>query len=284
MRKKKIPINTAPFKLGSTETGFNKRKISSPIIRELNALVSNQAVEAFSSKLSGVDFDVAIDKPSKQESPRSLKTKNCHVNEVEQTVKHSDEQVKTKKGIETASTEYINNAYNNTVQQNSEELKKDTTLILGNSPISRLVEKNMSRKRKIKVTYFLGAKVKDMYHYTIPLLEKKPENIVFFLGTNDAPYASGTNILKGFIELKDFILKKLPSCKKIKPSSPTVCTDKESAKKSNEILTNILKEQGITYITHDDIIHNHLYCDGLNLNLVGRSVMAENLLSYFRGN
>ena len=123
-----------------------------------------------------------------------------------------------------------------------------------------------------------------MYHYTIPLLEKKPENIVFFLCTNDAPYASGTNILKGFIELKDFILKKLPSCKKIKPSSPTVCADKESAKKSNEILTNILKEQGITYITHDDIIHNHLYWDGLNWNLVGLSVMAENLLSYFRGN
>ena len=53
-RKKNFPINTTPFKLDSVETEFNKRKISSPIIRELNALVSNKAVEAFSSKLSGV--------------------------------------------------------------------------------------------------------------------------------------------------------------------------------------------------------------------------------------
>ena len=50
-----------------------------------------------------------------------------------------------------------------------------------------------------------------MYHYAIALLEKKPENIIFYHG---APYKSGTNILKNLIELKDFILEKLPSCKK----------------------------------------------------------------------
>ena len=53
-----------------------------------------------------------------------------------------------------------------------------------------------------------------MYHYAIPLLEKKPENIILHFGTNDAPCKSDTNILKDLIELKDFILEKLPSCKK----------------------------------------------------------------------
>ena len=71
--KKKFPINTTPFKLGSTETEFNKRKKSSSII---NTPVINKAVEGFSSKPSGVDFDGVIDKPSKQESPRNSKTKN----------------------------------------------------------------------------------------------------------------------------------------------------------------------------------------------------------------
>ena len=69
----------------------------------------------------------------------------------------------------------------------------------------------MSRNRKIEVRYFPRAKSKDMYHYAIALLEKKPENIIFYHG---APYKSGTNILKNLIELKDFILEKLPSCKK----------------------------------------------------------------------
>ena len=45
--KKKSRTNTTPFKLGSTETEFNKRKDSSPIIRELNTPVCNKAVERF---------------------------------------------------------------------------------------------------------------------------------------------------------------------------------------------------------------------------------------------
>ena len=84
-----------------------------------------------------------------------------------------------------------------------------------------------------------------MCDYALPVLEKRPENIILHLGTNDTPYKYGTNILKDLIELKDFILEKLPSCKKKTLSSPTVRTDKESASKSNEILTNRLKEQGI---------------------------------------
>ena len=107
----------------------------------------------------------------------------------------------------------------------------------------------MSRNRKIKVRYFPGAKIKEM-DYGIPLLEKNPENIILDLGTSDAPYKSGTNILQHQIELKDFIMEKLPICKKTKFFSSTIRTDKESAKKNNEIFTSRLKEQGILYVTH----------------------------------
>ena len=77
---------------------------------------------------------------------------------------------------------------------------------MGVSAISGLIEKKMSRNRKIKVRYFPGAKIKDMYHYAIPSVENNPENINLHLDTNDTPYKSGTNILKDVIELKDFIL------------------------------------------------------------------------------
>ena len=260
-RKEKFRTNTASLKLGSTETELNKRKNSSPIIRELDTPVT----KTVSSKPSRVDFDFVIDKPSKQESPRSSKTKNCPVIEVKQTVKHSHEQVNTRKQIQTAQTENIDNADNNTVQENNEEWRKGTTLILEDSTISGLIEKKMSRNRKIKVRYFPGAKIKDMYHYAIPLLEKKPENIILHLGTNDAPYKSDTDILKDLIELKDFILEKSPSCKRITLSSPTVRTDRENAKENNENFTNRLKKQGMHYITHDNITHKHLYRDGLHL-------------------
>ena len=129
-------------------------------------------------------------------------------------MKHFDQQVNTRKEIQTAQTENINNTDNNTVQQNNEEWRKGTTLILGDSTISGLLEKKMSRNRKIKVRYFPGAKMKDNYYYAIPLLEKKPESVILHLGTNDAPYKSDTDILKDLIELKDFLLDKSPSREK----------------------------------------------------------------------
>ena len=82
--------------------------------------------------------------------------------EVKETVKHSDEQVNTRKEIQTAQTENINYVDNSTVQKNNEEWRKGTTLILGDSEICRLIEKKISRNRKIKVRYFPGAKIKDM--------------------------------------------------------------------------------------------------------------------------
>ena len=126
--------------------------------------------------------------------------------------------------------------------------------------------------------------MKDMYHYAILLLEKKLENIILHLGTNDAPYKFDTDILKDLIELKDFILERSPSCKRITLSTPTVRNDRENTKKSNENLTNRLKKQGISYIAHDNITHKHLYCDGLHLNSVGFSILTENFLSYIRTN
>ena len=142
----------------------------------------------------------------------------------------------------------------------------------------------MSRNSKIKFRCFPGAKIKDMYHYVIPLLEKKPENIILHLGKKDAPYKSDTAILKDLIELKDFILEKSHNCKKITLSTSTVCTDREHAKKNNENFTNRLKKQGIRYITHDNIAHKHFCRDGLHLNSVGFSILAEYFLSYIRRN
>ena len=132
---------------------------------------------------------------------------------VNQTVKHSDEQVNTRKEIQTAQTENINNSDSNPLQEHNEEWRKGTTLILGDPTISGIIDKKMSRNRKIKVRYFPGAKIKDMYHYAIPLLEKKSENLILHLDTNDAPYKSDTNILKDLIELNDFFLEKSLSCK-----------------------------------------------------------------------
>ena len=55
-------------------------------------------------------------------------------------MKHSDEQINAKK-IKSTPTENINNVDNISVQQNNEECEKGTTLILGYSTTSGLIEK-----------------------------------------------------------------------------------------------------------------------------------------------
>ena len=198
-------------------------KNSSRIIRKLITPVnniSNNAIEGFSSKPSDLDFDVVIDKPSKQDSLRSSKTKNCPVIEVGQTIKHSDEQVNTRKEMKTVPTQNASNADNNTVQQNNKEWRKCTRLILGDSTISGLMEKKMSRNRKIKVRYSPGTLIKDKYHYAIPLLEKKPENIILHLGTNDAPQE--VNSLETTTENSDDIIDGLKTLRLIHSQNPII--------------------------------------------------------------
>ena len=67
--------------------------------------------------------------------------------EAGQTTKHSDEQVNTRKEIQTAPTENTNNADNSAVQQNNEEWRKGTTIILGDSAISELMEKQENQRQ-----------------------------------------------------------------------------------------------------------------------------------------
>ena len=71
---------------------------------------------------------------------------------------------------------------------------------MGDSAISGLIEKKMFRNRKIKVRYFPRPKIEDTHHCATPLLENKTENIILYLGTNNA--------------LQSILIKKLEKKKK----------------------------------------------------------------------
>ena len=62
-----------------------------------------------------------------------------------------------------------------------------TTVIVGDSIISGVIEERINKKdRPVKVRNFPGATVPDMVHYLIPIIQKKPSNIILHVGTNDA--------------------------------------------------------------------------------------------------
>ena len=62
-----------------------------------------------------------------------------------------------------------------------------TTVIVGDSIINGVNEERINKKnRPVKVRIFPGATVADMDHYLIPIIQKKPSNIILHVETNDA--------------------------------------------------------------------------------------------------
>ena len=168
------------------------------------------------------------------------------------------------------------------VATSNEHWKNGTTLIMGDSTVSGLMEKKMSRNRKVKIRFFPDAKIKDMFHYAIPLLEKKPDYVILHVGTNDAPYKGGSDISNEILELMRLIKEKHPGRKKIILSAPIIRTDNYNANKENERFISSLNKSDVSYITHDNIIKKHLYKDGLHLNRIDFTILAENFLSFIR--
>ena len=98
----------------------------------------------------------------------------------------------------------------------SEVWKKGTVLIVGDSVVSGLRESKMSFRRNIKVRFFPGARIQDMYYYLVPLLRKRPDKIILHVGTNDAPHIKTDVMLD---KLKCLIWKTLPFVKTILSAS-----------------------------------------------------------------
>ena len=60
---------------------------------------------------------------------------------------------------------------------------KESCLVIGDSMLEGLDERKMSSKRVVKVRKFPGATTDDTYHYLMPLIQKKPDNVILHVGT-----------------------------------------------------------------------------------------------------
>ena len=62
--------------------------------------------------------------------------------------------------------------------------------------LGHIDETRMSRRFKVKVQPFPGAKTEDMFHYLESLLEKMPDYVILHVGTNDAMDYEASVIVK----------------------------------------------------------------------------------------
>ena len=159
---------------------------------------------------------------------------------------------------------------------NSEQWKKGTTLIVGDSMLAGLREAKLPRSKRIKVRYFPGGKTEELQYHLIPYLNKELGNIIIHIGTNDSPYKTEDFIYKELVNVKETITKFQPNCKNI------VRTDRKEANNILKKYNNILKQKE-NVIFHNNISASHLHRDGLHLNLNGTIIiLAGNLLLRIR--
>ena len=92
---------------------------------------------------------------------------------------------------------------------------RNAFLVTGDSMISGIDEKRLSKKHPAKVFPFPGASADDMHHYLRPLLQKCSNRIILHVATSSCFSISSRVVLDENINLQTFIQKSLPQCKLI---------------------------------------------------------------------
>ena len=154
-----------------------------------------------------------------------------------------------------------------------------TTVIVGDSIINGVIEERINKKdRPVKVRNFPGATVADMEHYLIPIIQKKPNNIILHVGTNDAKNLPSRTVLDNLLKLKALVKDSLPTCK-VFISTPTLRTDDGKAQITVSQLTKHLLQLKIDTVNNNNINIRHLGSKGLHLNQSGSKRLSKNFLN-----
>ena len=126
-----------------------------------------------------------------------------------------------------------------------------------------------------------GAGVEDMHYNILPLLRKKPTNVILHVGTNDAPSDNSVEITVKLLKLKNFITSILPECKVIFSSLVERYDDFKAqltVKMTNECMTS----KGMHVIDNSNITQSHLGRKGLHMNPRGAGRLALNFIKALR--
>ena len=173
-------------------------------------------------------------------------------------------------GINTA-TQNIQKSNDKTESDTPEKRELPVTVILGNSMIKKIKGWKMSsRTRKAVVKHFSGAKTKDMKSYIIPTVERKPDNIILYTGTNNLKNIdTPEEIIMGILNLA-MTCKMDANSVFISGTVPRSGKCNEKASKVNSILRHKCNVRNICFIDNKHISPRfHCNRSDLHLNYYG---------------
>ena len=157
-----------------------------------------------------------------------------------------------------------------------------TCLIVGDSILTGIDEKRLSRNNQVvKVRDFRGATIDDLKHHLVPLLKKKPEHIILHIGTSDAVSKTFRQILDKLLQLKQYIINTLPTCRVI-VSRPTIRTDNGKAALTLSNFNKLLRQLQLDFTDNATIKEVHLGNKDLHLNKYGSNRLELKFLQKLR--
>ena len=157
-----------------------------------------------------------------------------------------------------------------------------TCLIVGDSKLTGIDEKRLSRNNQVvKVRDFRGVTIDNLKHHLVPLLKKKPEHIILHIGTNDAVSKMSRQILNELLQLKQYILNTLPTCRVV-VSRPTIRTHNSKAALNLSNFSKLLRQLEVDFHDNVNINEVHLGKKGLHLNRKGKNRLELNFSQKLR--
>ena len=123
---------------------------------------------------------------------------------------------------------------------------------------------SISRSNKVVVKSFPGATIEDMEDFVKPLLRKKPDNVVFHIGTNDLNTQEPRLTAEGIVNLVPQIEGDAPETNLAISGLIAKADDKDGKVSSvNKILKKFCRQNHWNFIEHNNL---HLNRGGLHLS------------------
>ena len=117
-----------------------------------------------------------------------------------------------------------------------------------------------------------------MEHYLIPVIQKKPSNIILHVGTNDAKNLPSRTVLDNLLKWKALGKYRFPTCR-VFVSTLTLRTDDDKAQITVSQITKHLLQLKFEMINNNDINVRHLGGKSLHLNQSDSKFLSKNFLN-----
>ena len=71
----------------------------------------------------------------------------------------------------------------------------NTCVLIGDSILNGVIERNLSNDRSVKGRKFAGATINDLRHHALPIIRKQPKYLSIHAGTNAAAKFTSRDVL-----------------------------------------------------------------------------------------